>query len=197
VDFIQASTWIPAWLENSIYQYGRETLSIDLPGSISINRALSYMALLRLLTEGAVFWLFLQLGRSPQRAHRTVQAVAIIGMAYAIYGIVAFFVFPGTILWLTKYAYPDSLTSTFINRNSYATYTGIGLVCALACVQRLFSHRKFCRTIGAAQGGRVCGGERGPAGWWLVGSFILKLGAGANRLARRIFASVAGLLALI
>ena len=91
---IQASTWIPAWLENSIYQYGRETLGIDLPGSITINRALTYMALLRLLTEGAVFWLFLQLCRSPQRAHWTIQAVAIIGMAYAIYGIVAFFVFP-------------------------------------------------------------------------------------------------------
>src|SRR6516165_7292588 len=53
---IQASTWIPTWLENSIYQYGRETYGIDLPGSISINRELTYTALLRLLTEGAVFW---------------------------------------------------------------------------------------------------------------------------------------------
>ena len=90
----QASTWIPAWLENPIYQYGRDTFKIDILGSITINRELTYWALLRLLTQGAVFWLFLQLCRSPQRAHWTVQAVALIGMAYAIYGIIAFFEFP-------------------------------------------------------------------------------------------------------
>jgi len=196
--FIQASTWIPAWLDNPIYQYGRETLNIDFPGSITINRALSYMALLRLLTEGAVFWLFLQLGRSPHRAHWTVQAVAIIGMAYAIYGIVAFFVFPGTILWFTKYAYLDFVTSTFINRNSYATYTGIGLVCALACT--FSAYFRSATSVGRSALRRAVAfvaASAGPAGWWLVGSFILSLALVRTGSRGGIFASVAGLLALI
>jgi O-antigen ligase len=195
---MQANTWIPAWLENPIYQYGRETLSIDLPGSITINRALTYMALLRLLTEGAVFWLFLQLCRSPQRAHWTVQAVAIIGMAYAIYGIIAFFVFPGTILWLTKYAYLDSVTSTFINRNSYATYVGIGLVCALACT--FSAYVRSATSVGRSALRRAAAfvaSSAGPAGWWLVGSFILGLALVRTGSRGGILASVAGLLALV
>jgi len=195
---IQASTWIPAWLEHPIYQYGRETLNIDLPGSITINRALTYMALLRLLTEGAVFWLFLQLCRSPQRAHWSVQAVAIIGMAYAVYGIVVFFVFPGTILWLTKHAYLDSVTSTFINRNSYATYAGIGLVCALACT--FSAYVRSATSVGRSALRRAISfiaSTAGPAGWWLVGSFILSLALVRTGSRGGILASVAGLLALI
>ena len=42
---VQASTWIPAWLENPIYQYGRDTFKIDILGSITINRELTYWAL--------------------------------------------------------------------------------------------------------------------------------------------------------
>jgi len=195
---IQANTWGPVWLENSIYQYGRETLGIDLPGSITINRALTYIALLRLLTAGAVFWLFLQLCRSPQRAHWTIQAVAIIGMAYAIYGIVAFFVFPGTILWLTKYAYLDSLTSTFINRNSYATYVGIGLVCALACT--FSAYVRSANFVGRSTLRRAVAfvaSSAGPAGWWLVGSFVLSLALVRTGSRGGILACVTGLIVLI
>ena len=195
---IQASTWIPAWLENPIYQYGRDTFHIDISGSITINRGLSYLALLRLLTEGAVFWLFLQLCRSPQRAHWAVQAVAVIGMAYAIYGVIAFFVFPGTILWLTKYAYNDSVTSTFINRNSYATYAGIGLVCALACT--LSAYGRSTINVGRSALRRAVAfiaSTAGPAGWWLVGTFILALALVRTGSRGGIMATVAGLLALL
>jgi O-antigen ligase len=195
---IQASTWIPTWLENFIYQYSRETFGIDLPGSISINRELTYVALLRLLTEGAVFWLFLQLCRSAQRAHWTVQAVAIIGMAYAVYGIVAFFVFPGTILWFPKYAYLDSITSTFINRNSYATYAGIGLVCALACT--FSAYGRSVNSVGRSALRRTVSfvaATAGAAGWWLVGSFILALALVRTGSRGGIAASVAGVLALV
>jgi O-antigen ligase len=194
----QASTWIPAWLENPIYQYGRETFNIDILGSITINRGLTYWALLRLLTQGAVFWLFLQLCRSPQRAHWTVQAVALIGMAYAIYGIVAFFVFPGTILWLTKYAYLDSVTSTFVNRNSYATYVGIGLIAALACT--FSAYVRSANFVGRSALRRAISfvaSTAGPAGWWLVGSFILGLALVRTGSRGGILASVAGMVALV
>ena len=156
------------------------------------------MALLRLLTEGAVFWLFLQLCRSPQRAHWTVQAVALIGMAYAIYGIVAFFVFPGTILWLTKYAYLDSVTSTFVNRNSYATYVGIGLVAALACT--FSAYVRSANLVGRSALRRAVSfvaSTAGPAGWWLVGSFILGLALVRTGSRGGILASVAGMVALV
>ena len=195
---VQASTWIPAWFENPIYQYGRETLNIDLLGSITINRELTYLALLRLLTEGAVFWLFLQLGRSSQRAHWTVQAVALIGMAYAVYGVVAFFIFPGTILWFPKWAYTDSVTSTFVNRNSYATYAGIGLMCALACT--LSAYLRSANSVGRSalrKAVAFVASSSGAAGWWLVGSFILSLALVRTGSRGGILASVAGVVAFI
>ena len=129
--YFQAATWTPVQLHNPIWQLEGQGLDVSIPGSITINRSETAIALVRLLTEGAVFWLYLQLCRSPQRAYRTVQVVAFVGVIYAVYGIVAFYVFSGTVLWLPKTAYLDSVTSTFINRNSYATYAGLGLVCAL------------------------------------------------------------------
>ena len=145
-----------------------------------------------------MFWLFLQLCRSPQRAHWTVQAVALIGMAYAIYGIVAFFVFPGTILWFTKYAYLDLVTSTFINRNSYATYVGIGLVCALACTFSAYVRSaNFVGRSALRRAVAFVASTAGTAGWWLVGSFILSLALVRTGSRGGILASVAGLIALI
>ena len=194
----QASTFIPAWLENPIYQYGRETFKIDILGSITINRGLTYWALLRLLTQGAVFWLFLQLCRSPQRAHWTVQAIALIGMAYAIYGVVAFFEFPGTLLWFTKPAYLDSVTSTFVNRNSYATYVGIGMVAALACT--FSAYVRSANLVGRSALRRATSfiaATAGPAGWWLVGSFILGLALVRTGSRGGILASVGGMIALV
>jgi O-antigen ligase len=195
---LQASTWIPVWLANPIYQYGRDTFHIDIAGSVSINRALTYLALLRLLTEGAVFWLFLQLCRLPQRAHAAVQAVAIIGMAYAVYGIIAFFVFPGTILWMTKDFFNDAVTSTFINRNNYATYAGIGMVCALACTFSAYGRSTI--NVGRSVLRRAVAfiaATAGPAGWWLVGTFVLALALVRTGSRGGIMASIAGLIALV
>ncbi|MEA3643889.1 MAG: hypothetical protein VBE63_28765, partial [Lamprobacter sp.] len=46
--------------------------------------------------------------------------------------------FSGTemILWFEKEAYLDVLTSTFINRNSYATFVGLGVLTVLALILR-------------------------------------------------------------
>ena len=41
------------------------------------------------------------------------------------------------ILWYEKTAYRGNLTSTFVNRNSYATYAGLGLLCATGLLIQL------------------------------------------------------------
>lgn len=196
---VQASTWVPPSFENPIYVYSRQIFpDQNIAGSLTINRSLTYLALLRLVTEGAVFWLFLQLGRSPQRAHWTVEAVALIGIAYALYGIVAFFVFPNTILWFQKYAYLDSVTSTFINRNSYATYAGIGLICALACT--FSAYNREASLVGRSALRRATSfvaSTAGAAGWWLVGSFILGLALVRTGSRGGIIATIAGVAVLL
>jgi O-antigen ligase len=63
------------------------------------------------------------------RARQVLLAVVYAGLVYAVYGLVIYVTGSETILVFRKIAYLDDLTSTFVNRNSYATYAGIGLIC--------------------------------------------------------------------
>jgi O-antigen ligase len=192
---IQATTWTPAQLHNPLYQFLRERANLNISGSITINRTETYIAFLRLLTAGSVFWLFLQLCRSPKRAHWTTQAVAIISFCYAVYGIVAFYAFPETVLWFPKQAYLDSVTSSFINRNSYATYAGLGLICALGAALRDYV-RQGTRVGRSAmrRAASFVASSAGTAGWWLASAFVLTMALVLTGSRGGILASVAGVI---
>jgi O-antigen ligase len=47
---------------------------------------------------------------------------------YVVYGIVALILTPNMVLWAPKLAYRGSLTATFINRNTAATFVGAGAI---------------------------------------------------------------------
>ena len=195
---VQASTLTPTLLHHPFWQWVGQGLEIDVPGSITLNRTETYIALLRLLTAGCAFWLFLQLGRSPQRAHWTVQAVATIGIIYAVYGLVAFFVFPRTLLWFPKEFYLESVTSTFINRNSYATYAGIGLVCALgAALGHYVRHGTRAGQSVARRAASFLAATAGPSGAWLAAAFILGMALVLTGSRGGIVASIAGVIAFV
>jgi hypothetical protein len=87
---------------------------------------------MRLLCYAGVFWMAAQLGRDRGRAHRGLVMVALIGVAYAVYGLVVYLGGSETILWFDKWAYIGDLCSTFVNRNAYGAYAGIGIVCCVA-----------------------------------------------------------------
>ena len=125
---IQASGLTPESWHHPLWQDASNALGISLAGTISLNPEASHMAVMRLLAYGGVFWLAFQFGQNEKRAKQTFWAVAIAGLLYAIYGLVAHLSGSEKILWYAKWAYQDSLTSTFINRNSYATYAGITLI---------------------------------------------------------------------
>jgi O-antigen ligase len=193
---IQASTWTPAPLHNPVYQLLRERAHLDIPGSMTINRTETYLAFLRLVTAGSVFWLFLQLCRLPQRARWTVQAVAIIGACYAAYGIIAFYVYPGTVLWFPKQAYLESVTSTFINRNSYATYAGIGLIAALGvALSDYVRHGARAGRSALRRAASFLALTAGAAGWWLAAAFVMGMALALTGSRGGILASLSGVIA--
>src|SRR5258708_6167517 len=80
----------------------------------------------------------LYFGREPYRARTIFVAVAFSSAAYSAYGL--FMHFSGTrlVLWFPKSEYVDSLTSTFINRNSFATFAAIGVISALGPILHEF-----------------------------------------------------------
>jgi O-antigen ligase len=49
-------------------------------------------------------------------------------LLYAIYGLVALVITPNMVLWAPKSAYRGSLTATFINHNTAATFVGAGAI---------------------------------------------------------------------
>lgn len=108
-------------------------------GSVSLTPENTLTALMRLMCYGVVFFLAVQLGRERGRAHRAQVAASLIVMAYSLYGLVVFFSGSETILWLPKWAYLGDLTSTFVNRNSFGAFAGLG--CVAACGLFLFSLR--------------------------------------------------------
>jgi O-antigen ligase len=129
---VQASTWTPSGWHNPIWAMTAGLLDTSVPGSISVNRDATWVALVRLLTGACSFWLALQLCRNAKRADTLFKALAWIGFGYAAYALTAFYALPDTILWFRKEFYLESVTGTFINRNTFATYMGLALICFLA-----------------------------------------------------------------
>lgn len=137
--FLQSVSWTPASWHHPIWRSA--ALALGEPaggGNISVNPGETRLALLRLLTAGACFWLALQLGRDPLWARRIVLAIAVSGAAYALYGLVLKAAKSETVLWLTKtsHEFAGVVTGPFINPNSFAIYIGIASLCALG----LFAH---------------------------------------------------------
>jgi O-antigen ligase len=147
---IQNGTWTPDWLHHPIWQMAANALDRPIAGSISVDRELTSLALLRLMTAASVFWLAMQLCRDAARARFLLVAVATIICAYAAYGLVAAWLTPGHILWFKNpYAKNWLVTSTFVNPDSFAAYAGIGFVLFCGLILRLY------RDEFAAAGGSV------------------------------------------
>ncbi|MCW5726920.1 O-antigen ligase family protein [Parvibaculum sp.] len=109
-------------------------------GSISSDPAATVTATMRLLLYGAVFWLVMQTTADSDRARVCLKVLVGAGAAYAVYGIATFLSGDEYILHYRKWTYHGALTSTFVNRNSYATFAGLCLLCAWALFQDRFSH---------------------------------------------------------
>ena len=86
-------------------------------------------ALFGLLAYAGIFWISLQYSRRAARARQVMLAVVYSGFGYALYGLVVQLIGSDSILIFRKGVYVDDLTSTFIDADSFATYSGLALVC--------------------------------------------------------------------
>ena len=147
---IQNATWTPTWLHHPIWQMAADALDRPIDGSISVNRELTTLALLRLITAASVFWIALQLCQDASRANFLLWSLAAICCAYAAYGLFAFALTPGRVLWFDNPSVPHFVTSTFINPNSFVAYAGIGFITICGLILRLYRH-EFASVGGSAR----------------------------------------------
>lgn len=171
---VQNSVLAPAGLSHPVWGMAAEALDRPVAGSISVNRDLTTLALIRLLTDASAFWIALQLCRDGARSNTLIGAVAIICVVYAAYGLIAFALTPGHVLWLDNPYMRGFVTSTFYNRNSFATFGGIGLVAMCGIILRVYRHSVISE--GGSRGFRVASiieatGQAGAV--LLAGAFII------------------------
>jgi O-antigen ligase len=131
---VQWSTWTPEMWHHPVWKQASEALGRELPGRITVNPDATMASLMNLGTYLAVFWLAMRTMRHRDSARRALNIFVWIAAGYALYGLAIFLSGSETILFFDKWDYFDSVTSTFVNRNSFATYAGLALVCALGLV---------------------------------------------------------------
>lgn len=140
----------PAW------QMASEQLGRPLSASISLSRDATLISLMRLVAYLSVFWLSFQYCRDRERAEQLLIWISWSGLGYALYGLINYFAGNPYLLWFERWASPDDVTATFVNRNHYATYAALGMICAVGIAINAFrsawrlsdrSQPTFARTI--------------------------------------------------
>jgi len=100
--------------------------------TLSISPSDSFLALLRWLTYGAIFFLVTQVSVRKGRARYMLWVLLMIVVAQALYAFVSLYYLGDALLVADKTKYFGDATGTFLNRNSLATYLAFGAVIATA-----------------------------------------------------------------
>ena len=175
---IQSLSFTPSFLHNPFWSAASDAFGEPLSGAISANPFETRVSLMRLLTYGAVFWLALQLGRDRSQAVFLLHVLAIGIALYALYGLILWSVGSELIPWYDKGAGRGQVTSTFINRNNFASFAGMGSVMFLGLVlhktRQIF--RRGERERFKYRFERVLSSLAGVGGLYLIG-LLMTLGA--------------------
>jgi O-antigen ligase len=125
---LQLSNFAPDNWVHPFWQLAAEQLPVSIQAHISLAPQETATALMKLGSYLLVFFISLQFNRHSENAALTFNSLAYAGLIYAVYGLVIYLGQFNALLWFEKWASQDAVTSTFINRNSYATYAGLTLL---------------------------------------------------------------------
>lgn len=137
--FIQIMPLTPTAWHHPVWGEAAKALG-PLSGSLSLDVGSFPEALLRLLSYAGCFALAFNGAREKTGAKLLLRTLAGVGGCYALYGLIVYSSGTETILWFDKWAYFGFLTSTFVNKNSYAAYAGLGLLCSLGLCWQTLRH---------------------------------------------------------
>jgi len=93
--------------------------------TISINAEATAWSLAPLVAPILSFMAALIVFGTDRAAIRLARFLRVFGLAVVVFGLAQFLILPHTILIFEKWTYLNSLTATFVNRNSAATFLGL------------------------------------------------------------------------
>ncbi len=117
---------------NPIWAKTSELLGQPVSPSVSIIRGEPFYALGRSLAAVLALTLGLVIGADNKHARQSLLIMGWSGVGYAVYGLATLLFDPTALLWREKTVNLESLTATFINRNTAASYFGSCAVVWLA-----------------------------------------------------------------
>ena len=170
---VTPETWHhPAWL------WPATAFNAAPRSRITVDPAETIAALTRLITYGAIFWLALQYGRDRRAAQMMIKALVFAAVGFSLYGLVVELSESRMVLWFPKIAGEGELSSTFVNRNTFATYAGLALVCVsgliIARVEGRMAHTDdFKDSVDRGIDAIIARSSSLIAGWLLIASALL------------------------
>lgn len=129
---VQAMLWVPENIAHPLWFDVAAYTGSEVVARISREPDATLSSLMLFLTYGSVFWLSVRFCDSYERATFILKVLVLSQLIYAVYGLIVYFSGVEKILWLDKWAYQGGLTSTFVNRNTYATFAGLGVLASTA-----------------------------------------------------------------
>lgn len=139
---IQALPWTPLAWHHPLWIDAAAILG-PVSGAISVDPGVLLESLVRIFSYIVFFLLAFSAGRDRKHAALILKSLSFAAAFYALYGIFAYAAGTEMILWFKKWAYTTFLTSTFVNKNSYAAYAGMGLLCALSLTHLNFTNARL------------------------------------------------------
>jgi O-antigen ligase len=133
----QTSASIPPDMAHPLWREVTRSMSMDVTPIISLDREATMSGLTRLLSYCGVFWIGARLGQDPRNAQFMLKSFVLASCLYAVYGLFVHFAGLESILWYDKWAYQGYLTSTFVNKNTYATFAGLGMIASVALMNQI------------------------------------------------------------
>jgi O-antigen ligase len=109
--------------------------------AMSIAPGQALIGSLQWVAYGTFFFIVMQVSGRERRTARLLAAVFWIAVGWGGYGLIQLTQWNDTLFGMTKWAYLGSATGPFVNRNSFATFLAIGLVCGAALALKKVERR--------------------------------------------------------
>ncbi len=115
----------------------------DIPlGTIAPEATLQ--AAFRMLGIWALFVLVFEISTRAERGNLLGWGIFAVVLAHAVWGLFALVFLSDFVIWGEKFAYQGSATGTFVNRNSFAAFLGMGLIVGVGLILQR-AHRPHTR----------------------------------------------------
>ncbi|MBY3172516.1 O-antigen ligase family protein [Rhizobium laguerreae] len=132
--FIQTIELPSNWLANPAWNAARDLAGVQY-AAISVEPADTLASILWVALPFVTFLTGLLLCDTDQRARKVLTGLGLTAGIIAVFGLLQFLLFPNILIVVEKRAYLDSLTALFVNRNTAATFLGLGTLLMLTLVR--------------------------------------------------------------